>query len=459
MNNHRCTVTPIPDTFALQPKTGKFGVLIFNLLLTVTGCCSLISVANADADVVDPFRAAFTGGKIHFDVRYRFEHVEDDRLSPGATPLKDVDASTLRTLLGYETGRFHDFAVTLDFVNVTKVGGSDFNDGSNGKTVYAAVADPSNTDAEQAFLSYTGLPATELKVGRQYITYRDAPFHRFIGTILWRQNWQTFDAFSLHNKTLPDTTVNYAYIWNVNRIFGEDAPDPLGNFDSDSHFVNIQYTGLPIGKVEGYAYLLDFDNAAAFSTQTYGLRFNGKQPLTEIISVLYTAEYANQSDYKSNPGDIDSDYFLGELGTNIKVGKILDNITLKFSYELLGGDGGVDRFVTILGTNHAFQGWADRFLVTPGDGIEDFYITAVAKILGATFIASYHNLNSDNLDYDYGDEIDLLLTKTFKEHYSLGIKYARYDADRNSVNIIQNGSNSTVTNDADIFWAWAEFKY
>lgn len=445
----------------MQAKTGKFGVLIFNLLLTVTGCCFLTSVANADADTdaVDPFWVALTGGKIHFDVRYRFEHVNDDRLSPGGSLLKDADASTLRTLLGYETGKFHDFGVTLDFVNVTKVGGSDFNDGSNGKTAYATVVDPSNSDLEQAFISYTGLHATELKLGRQYITYREAPFHRFIGNILWRQNWQTFDAFSFTNKTLPDTTVNYAYIWNVNRIFGEDAPDPLDNFDSDSHFINLQYTGLPVGKLEGYSYLLDFDNSAMFSTQTYGLRINGKQPLSEIVSVLYTAEYAIQSDYESNPGDIDADYFLGELGTNIKAGNVLDNLTLKFSYELLGGDGGVDRFVTILGTNHAFQGWADRFLVTPGDGIEDFYLTAVAKILGATFIASFHNLNSDNLGYDYGDEIDLLLTKTFKEHYSLSIKYAMYDADRNSVNIARNGSNSTVTNDADILWAWAEFQY
>ena len=36
--------------------------------------------------------------------------------------------------------------------------------------------------------------------------------------------------------------------------------------------------------------------------------------------------------------------------------RVIDSVTLKFSYEKLSGKGGADRFVTILGTNHAFQG-------------------------------------------------------------------------------------------------------
>ena len=373
--------------------------------------------------------------------------------------LRNADASTLRTFLGYETGVFHNFSATIDLENVIEVGIDDFNDGSNGKTGYATVVDPSGTELDQAFLNYTGIRNTGIKLGRQYITYRNAPFHRYIGTILWRQNWQTFDALTIDNRTFPDTRIRYAYAWNINRIFGRDAPEPLSHFDSDSHLLNIQYGGLPFGDLEVYGYLLDFDNAPGFSTRTFGARLHGKRKLGENIAALYTAEYAVQTDHAGNPADIDADYFLGEIGASCQLNRFIESLTLKFSYEKLSGTGGADRFVTILGTNHAFQGWNDRFLVTPGDGIEDFILTAVMKIKGANLVAAYHDIGSDNMSYDYGREFNLLLSRTFRKHYTLGLKYASYDADNNPGNSSRNGVNAGTANDIDKFWIWAQFKY
>ena len=402
---------------------------------------------------------ATDNGKLHFSVRYRYEHVTDDRLSGAGTPLKNADASTLRTFLGYETGNFHGFSATLDLENVTEAGSDDFNDGSNNKTEFASVVDPLGTEVDQAFLNYSGIASTELKLGRQYITYRKAPFHRYIGTILWRQNWQTFDAFTIDNQTYPDVRINYAYVWNINRIFGRDAPEPLSNFDSDSHLINIQYGGLPLGDLEGYGYLLDFDNATGFSTRTYGVRLHGNRKPAENITVLYTAEYSTQSDYAENTSDIDADYLLGEIGASCQLNEFIDSVTLKFSYERLSGKGGADRFVTILGTNHAFQGWNDRFLLTPGDGIEDFNFTAVMNIKGANLIAAYHDIGSDIMSYDYGREFNLLLSKSFRKHYTLGLKYASYDADKNTSNLNRNGVNAGTVTDVDKFWIWAQYKY
>ena len=402
---------------------------------------------------------ALTGGKLHLSLRYRFEHVNDDRTAGTGAPLRNADASTLRTFLGYETGVFHDFSATLDLENVIEVGFDDFNDGSNGKTGYATVVDPSGTELDQAFLNYSGISNTGIRLGRQYITYRKAPFHRYIGTILWRQNWQTLDALTMDNQTLPDTRIRYAYVWNINRIFGRDAPEPLSNFDSDSHLVNIQYGGLPFGNLEVYGYLLDFDNAPGFSTRTFGARLHGKRKLRENISALYTAEYATQTEHAGNPADIDADYLLGEIGANFRLNRVIDSVTLKFSYERLSGKGSADRFVTILGTNHAFQGWNDRFLVTPGDGVEDFIVTAVMKIKGANLVAAYHDIGSDNMSYDYGREFNLLLSRTFRKHYTLGLKYAAYDADKNTRNLSRNGANAGIANDVDKFWIWAGFKY
>lgn len=411
----------------------------------------------------DTFWNALTGGKFDFSARYRFEHVDDDLLTANNIPLKDANASTIRTKLGYTSGEFYHFGGRLAIQDVRDVSIDDYNDATgraNAKTRYAVVADPSDTDLLEGYLSFSGIPGSKLKAGRQIITYRDAPFHRYIGNILWRQNWQTFDAFSFVNNALPDTTISYAYTWNVNRIFSEEAINPLDNFDSDSHFVNIKYEKFPFAKLEGYAYLLDFDNAAAFSTNTYGGRLTGAYPINEKIKAIYTGEYADQSDAAENPADIDASYFLGEIGAGINFdNNPLQSLTLKFSYELLEGDGGADRFVTILGTNHAFQGWTDRFLITPGDGIEDYYFTLIANILGAKFIASYHDINSDNLDYDYGEELDLQLTKTFRKHYTVGLKYGAYDADRNTSNITNNGSNNGVTNDVTKFWAWIQIDF
>jgi hypothetical protein len=334
--------------------------------------------AEDGAGAEDPFWKALTGGKVNLTMRYRYETVDDD-FAPGGVPLKDADASTLRTVLGYRTATFRDFEAYLQVENVTEVGADDYNDGSNGKTQYATVADPTGTEVLDGYLAFTGLPGTRVRAGRQLITYRPDPFHRFIGPVIWRQKWQTYDAVTVQNESLPDTRISYAYVWNVNRIFGEDAPNPLDDFESDSHFMNVQYEGFALGKLQAYAYLLDFDNAAAFSTQTYGVRLDGKYPMTPNTTALYTAEYAYQTDYADNPADIDAAYIVGELGASVKTGWVVDSVTVKLSYELQEGDGGADRFVTILGTNHPFQGWADRFLVTPPTARNSWRYTTIFR--------------------------------------------------------------------------------
>lgn len=206
-------------------------------------------------------------------------------------------------------------------------------------------------------------------------------------------------------------------------------------------------------KLAAYAYLLEFDNAEAFSTNTYGLRANGAVPVNESVKAIYAAEYAHQNDAGYNAANISAGYFLGELGAKFAFKGPVNSLLLKASYELLEGNGGADRFVTILSTNHAFQGWADRFLVTPGDGIEDIYFTAIAQAFGAKFVAVYHDLSSDRNSYDYGSEIDLLATKTFKEHYTVGLKYSDYNADQNEFN------TGATAADVSKFWAFFQFKY
>jgi len=426
-----------------------------------------LSCQSVLAEGDDPFWNALTGGKFDFSSRYRYEHVDDNALQASGASLKQADASTIRTTLGYTTGRLHGFGFRLMGQDVRDVFVDDYNDATgrpSAKTQYAVVADPEDTDLLEAYLSYKGtentnafVNGTTMKLGRQIITYRKAPFHRFMGTVLWRQNWQNHDAFSFQNKSLPDTTINYAYSWNVNRVFTDKAVGGKGEFDSDSHFVNLKYDGFNYAKLEGYAYLLDFSNSLANSTETFGGRVHGAYPMADKWKLLYAGEYANQGDYGDNPADVDEDYYLGELGVKFTpgTGSPISSVVLKFDYEVLTGNG-TNSFRTPLATGHAFQGWTDRFLTTPGDGIEDFYITSVIGIYGAKFIASYHMIESDNLGYDYGDELDLLLVKTFKDHYTFGAKIGIYDADTNATNAARNPSQSA---DVTKSWFWAQVKF
>ena len=437
------------NKFSTYKCMSKYLVSIFVAL-----SCQSVMAEGSD----DPLWEALKGGKFDFSARYRFEHVDDN-----AAP-DQANASTIRTTLGYTTGSFHGFGLRILGQDVSDVFEDDFNDGTgrpNAKTQFAVVADPSETDLLEGFLSYTGtedtfLKGSTFKLGRQIITYRNAPFHRFMGTVLWRQNFQNHDAFTFQNKSLPNTTINYAYSWNVNRIFTDEAViSARANFDSDSHFVNLKYDGLSYAKLEAYAYLLDFENSTPNSTETFGGRISGGYPVSEKLKLIYAGEYARQEDYGDNAANVDEDYYLGEVGIKYTPGNVIKAIVLKFDYEVLTGNG-TNSFRTPLATGHAFQGWTDRFLTTPGDGIEDAYFTAVVKAFGAKFIASYHMIESDNLGYDYGDELNLLVTKTFKKHYTVGAKIGIYDADTNVTNIARGGNRAA---DVTKTWIWGQIKF
>jgi hypothetical protein len=398
---------------------GLCGIAIGSLTL------GLISVAQAD----DSLGAALTGGKVSLDLRYRYEQVDQNNSK------KTADASTLRTALGYTTGSFYNFGAMVEFENVAVVGSETYDSSVNLKTQYSKVVDPKGTEVNQGYLSYAGLDATMLQLGRQRIILDN---QRWVGNVGWRQNEQTFDGFTAVNKSLPDTQLTYDYISNVNRVSGDDATD--GNARMRSHLLNASYTGLPFGALTGYAYLLDYKNAPTSSTQTLGLRFAGKQALSGV-DVLYTAEYARQSDYADNTNSFDVNYVLGELGA------AMNGITAKYGYEKLGSDGTI-ALQTPLATLHSFNGWADIFLSTPAKGLIDQYLSVGAKPMDINLAAVYHDFATDKGTSDYGKEWDLMASKTFEKKYTLGAKYANFSADSASAFV-----------DTKKFWVWGEVKF
>ncbi len=442
----------------MKPLNPAMPVASLKSLFVVVGSV-LVSTVFTPVTAVhaeDALFEALSGGKVDFSARYRYEGVDDE-----SNTLPEADAHTVRLTLGYKTGAFYGFRAYGQLEHVEALE-EDYSDGGTNGKQFDTVVDPEGTEINQGYISYEGLDKTLFKYGRQIITYRKAPKHRFIGTVGWRQNWQTFDGFTVSNTSLQDTKLSAGYIYNVNRIFGEDHPT---NSDAslDGYLFNAQYTGLPYVNLEAYAYLLDYDRPNAFnvSNKTFGIRGWGKHALTESTNLLYAAELANQSDYQTS-FDQDNNYYMAEVGVWHKVGMgILDSVVAKLSYEVLEGDlseanapAGGSRFVTPLATLHAYQGWADRFLNNPGAGMEDAYLTLVANLAyQMKFLAIYHDFSANDAGFDYGTEIDLQLTKKFMKHYTVGIKYASYDADTNA------GNTGATAADVDKFWVFAQVSF
>lgn len=372
------------------------------------------AAAQPPASLID----ALSKGKTSLNVRLRYEHVALDNA------LADADALTVRTRLAYRTAAFHGFTAALEAQNTTALvddyafpGGT----GAQSPAVTATVADPALTDISQAWLAYA-YQKTNVTLGRQNLVLDNA---RFIGNVAWRQNYQTFDALVLRDATLDKLTLTYGYLWGVNRIFGDlSAAQP--DYDSDSHILNLSYAGLPFGTLAAYAHLLDFDNAPAASTTTYGLSYTGDAALTGDLRLAYRAEYATQTDHGASTLDYRSAYTLGELGL-----VFAKKYGLTLGYEELGTDNPAlnHGFKTPLATLHAFNGWADIYLNTPNRGLTDLYLKASATLspkLG--LLAFYHRFESDAGGLDYGDEIDLQLTCTVNKNLSLLAKAAFFNA-------------------------------
>lgn len=386
--------------------------------------CLLSSVALAEdpADLVKK-------GSFYGDIRYRYEFVDQD----GPAPIThDAKASTLRLRTGFKTGTYAGFQGLVEFDLVGNIGADDYNDSINGKTQYPVIADPATEMLNQLWISWSGLPDTAIKLGRQAINLDN---QRFIGTVGWRQNDQTFDALTVENKSIKNLSLLYGFVGNVNRVFGPDHP--LGDYDTKTHLAHATYAFQPWLNVTGYGYWMDFDLAPASSSRTFGLRLTGEKPLHEKWSFFYEAEAAEQYDHGNNPADYEATYY------HISPGLKWSGLTLAAGYESLEGNG-TSAFQTPLATLHAFNGWTDKFLTTPANGLDDAYGKISYKIAGlglwadnTVLDAAYHDYSAENTGTDYGTEWNLQAGRTFKtdntypfNEWSVSLKYANYNADQ-----------------------------
>jgi hypothetical protein len=410
-------------------------------------------VIPEDPPFIQSLFDAFRAGTIHVNARLRYEFVDQN-----PTPAKEAHALTLRTRLGYATAPLRGFQGMLEFENVTALSNDKLYrlPGSAAHAERPVIADPESTEVNQAWLSYSNWNSTA-KGGRQRIALDN---HRFIGDVGWRQNQQTFDAVTVSSSPAADFGLYYGYVWEVNRVFGDvdEVGAAFGDFDSSSHLGRVSYTAWPLAQLTGYSYLLDLENLAGHgqSSATFGASLVGSHRVDaeRPVQLGYRAEYAYQVDFADQPADYSAHYVHAELNGGY------DRFTLGTGYELLGSGsnrnvaGGRVGFKTPLATLHAFNGWADVFLVTPDDGLQDLYVFAGVRLPGEIPLrVIYHKYESHRGGADLGYELDVVASRSFGKHLTALLKYAYYDGKQAAPPAV------VAPFDKHVAWAQVEFNF
>jgi Alginate export len=257
------------------------------------------------------------------DARLRYESVDQMPL------VKDATAVTARIRAGVEA-KSGSFAFLVEAEGTLAIS-ENYNSGLNGKTLYPVVADPQNIELNRAQIQFTGLPKTVVTVGRQRINLDD---QRFVGSVGFRQNEQTFDAARIEYSGIKNVKADISYAWSNRTIWGIDGFGARQqSVKGDNVFANLSYKH-KLGTLTGFAYLVDQDEAVVqafrLSSKSFGARFAGAAPLSKAAKLTYALSYAKQSDYHNNPNNYSADYWLAELGGEAKGWKVMGG------YEVLG---------------------------------------------------------------------------------------------------------------------------
>jgi len=373
---------------------------LYSLLLLSS--CFTAQAASAQ-DSLSTFTEALKDSKVIFDSNFRLETVDLEGID------RDATALTARIRTGFQTGSFWDTTLLVEFEHTEAIV-EDFNSTVNGLGgLFPVVADPDQTELNRIQIVNKSIPDTTITLGRQRIKLDD---DRFIGNVGWRQNEQTFDALRVVNTSVEGLKLDLSYIDSVRRIFGNESA--IGRFDSSIFALNGSYD-LPVEnfdvKLTAYAYLLDLGDVDDFGIATDGIADEfgvanssstfGGEVLVKKGPFGIKGRYATQSDAGDNTTDFTADYFNVEGWAGYK------NFTLRGGIEVLGSDDNVEAFGTPLATLHKFNGWADVFLNTPNEGLQDFYINGgykigdIGPIKGVGFNVIYHDFQSDVFYNEY----------------------------------------------------------
>lgn len=372
----------------------------------------------------------FALGEHEFDwsSRLRYANVDADNSGQAASLL-------LRGVVESEWSDVFRSTLEADAVGSTfqddHSDGVDFND-------QPLIPDPPGTEINQAFIT-ANLEFANINLGRQRINFDN---QRFIGGNGFWQNEQTFDALLAKFKLASNSNFIYSYIDNVNRIFGDKADKNnagiehnynnlereaafLGDHQHNSHLTRLEWNEWDYTRVVAYGYRIDNRDLAAVSNNTLGLSYNLNYKI-DSIKYRVQIEAAQQDRFEINADNLP--YYLIDLGFGINTYEI------NARYEILGSKNN-SAFVTPLGSNHDFEGWADEIGNTPNVGIRNFSLGLLWRASPFRVETSYHFFKGDQQGQDIGREFDLdFIYKPARKH-SISLRLANFEPEDNSGSI------------------------
>jgi hypothetical protein len=429
---------------------------------------ALLATAPAQAKTVVE---SITSGKPLVNIRTRYESVDDDAFA------SEAEAMTVRTRLGYETAPVAGATFLFEFEDIQALGGMDRYappaPPAPPASGYAVVADPEQTEVNRIQLRYRGISRLDATLGRQRLMLDN---QRFIGSVAFRQDEQTFDALSGIYTGIQDVSLTAAY---VDKVYGIT---PVFDADVNDRLLNVAYNGFVYGKLIAYHY--DLKNQEEVLTElnpglqylensTSGVRFDGLYalPTTLPLRAIYRAEAAKQKTLRAGNAEFDTDYRLAEAGVAWALSGGSYVLTPLIGYEQLGADDsgrtapnvdtGLYAFQTPYATKHIFNGWVDQYLVTPNQGLVDKYVSIGFDIPGQSVrtLVMYHDYASDvdsgpvGDTLDLGDEVNVQVMKNIGTTWIFGAKYGKYsEAAAADVAVSKK-------RDTEKLWFWAELNF
>lgn len=400
---------------------------------------SPLYLAIADARAADNLNDAIQQGKVSLQERVRFEWVNDD-----AGNVDPAQAVTVRSVLGYKTAPLYGVTSYLEYEDVHALDDKYNVPVLQPDPTRATVVDPEHSGIHQAWLSGYGF-----KVGEQKLIFNN---ERFIGNADWRQNDQVFDALSYErSRLLGWLDVQAAYATKVRLLNSQlgDIHMPVVNLRAHLPYAGATLTAFwaglggqePAGTPTTAGLISNL--ASDVGRQYRVLRLEGKTD----SHIVYDFSYGQQSRYDDGVSGKVPD----AVYRDIQVGYDFGPVVVRLQQENL-----TNGFQTPLATEHPFNGWADRFLVTPTGGLVDRAIKFNGSAAGCKMALELHRFDASGNSMHYGNEVDASISRPLLKNLTGMLKMAHYEGS----GVVPGASTAAnIAYGKDLTKAWVQLDY
>ncbi len=369
--------------------------------------------------------SALKQGKPSLDFRLRHEETKQETLT-------SAQASTMRSVLGYQSASFYQNYISLEVINVSNFFSQHYNPdvAPLRKPGYAVIADPKGTGVTNANITYQCLPHTDIILGRQYIFLDN---ERMVGYNDFRQYRSNFDAITIKNDFFKNFEIYYSFLDHINTV-KNNSLSINGRHKLRSNLFNITWQDFIYGQITAYSYINKDLSVNTNSQNTYGLRVKSDELFNKTYTFDYELEVARQQNKSNNPNKYSVGYFSAVVNKDII--ELFNSwlIAINLGYELLGGhDGGAPgrTFIFPLGSLYGFNGLAEGYTSTPDRGLQDynagleFKYSEIFKLITTFHLFKFAAGTEQKLA---GREIDLSMVFNINKDCNAQIRLAKLNA-------------------------------